>query len=198
MPIKETQILDEVIASSRRKMLTFGLTSLAGIAAGALAPTAQAASFTDADILNFALNLEYLEANFYYQAAFGTTIDVANTASLAAGALKITLSGTVGSSGSVSGGSKVPFTTVQVGSYAVETAVEEGKHVQLLLSALGSARLRCPAYAEHRHVFPHASDGGGYPEWQQLQPLYQRQQFPRRSLRFRGRGRHRVVMERLR
>jgi Ferritin-like domain len=144
MPTKETQILDEVIASSRRKMLAFGLTSLAGVAAGVFAPTAEAAGFTDADILNFALNLEYLEANFYYLAAFGTTIDVANAASLAAGALKITLSGTVGSAGSVSGGSKVPFTTVQVGSYAVETAVEEGKHVQLLLSALGAAAVAQP------------------------------------------------------
>jgi hypothetical protein len=144
MPTKETQILDEVIASSRRKMLAFGLTSLAGVAAGVFAPTAQAAGFTDADILNFALNLEYLEGNFYYLAAFGTTIDIANAASLAAGAPKITLSGTVGSPGSVSGGSKVPFTTVQVGSYAVETAVEEGKHVQLLLSALGSSAVAQP------------------------------------------------------
>ena len=76
MANQETQILDEVIVSSRRKMLTFGLTSLAGIAAGAFASSAEAASYTDADILNFALNLEYLEANFYYLAAFGTTIDV--------------------------------------------------------------------------------------------------------------------------
>lgn len=144
MPNKETQILDEVIASSRRKMLTFGLTSLAGVAAGMFAPVASAAAFTDADILNFALNLEYLEANFYYLAAFGTTIDVANAASLAAGALKITLSGTVGSPGSVSGGSKVPFTTIQVGSYAVETAIEEGKHVQVLLSALGTSAVAQP------------------------------------------------------
>jgi Ferritin-like domain len=144
MPNKETQVLDEVIASSRRRMLTFGLTSLAGIAAGAFSSVASAAAFTDADILNFALNLEYLEANFYYLAAFGTTIDVANTASLAAGALKITLSGTVGSPGSVSGGSKVPFTTVQVGSYAVETAIEEGKHVQTLLSALGASAVAQP------------------------------------------------------
>jgi hypothetical protein len=145
MANQETQILDEVIASSRRKMLAFGLTSLAGIAVGAFASSAEAASFTDSDILNFALNLEYLEGNFYYLAAFGTTIDVANSASTAAGAPKITLSGTVGTPGTVSGGSQVPFSTIQVGSYAVETAIEEGKHVQLLLGALGSSAVAQPA-----------------------------------------------------
>ncbi len=169
MPTKETQILDEVIASSRRKMLTFGLTSLAGVAAGVFAPAAQAASFTDADILNFALNLEYLEANFYYLAAFGTTIDIANAASLAAGALKITLSGTVGSPGSVSGGSKVPFTTVQVGSYAVETAVEEGKHVQLLLSALGASAVAQPTL-NLGTSFPALATAAGIPNGASFSP----------------------------
>jgi Ferritin-like domain len=145
MANQETQILDDMIASGRRKMLTLGLTSLAGVALGALAPSAKAASYTDADILNFALNLEYLEANFYYLAAFGTTIDVANSDSTAAGALLIKLSGTVGTAGTVSGGSQVPFSTIPVASYAIETAVEEGKHVQLLLSALGSSAVAQPA-----------------------------------------------------
>ena len=142
----ETQILDEVIVASRRKMLTLGVSSLAGLVMGASATAAKAATaYTDADILNFALNLEYLEANFYYLAAFGTTIDKANAASTAAGAPLITLSGTVGTAGTVSGGSQVPFTTIPVASYALETAVEEGKHVQLLLSALGSAAVAQPA-----------------------------------------------------
>ena len=145
MANQETQILDEVITSTRRKMLTLGLTSLAGIAAEVFASRAEAASFTDADILNFALNLEYLEANFYYLAAFGTTIDVPNAASTAAGAPKITLSGTVGTPGIVSGGNQVPFSTIEVGSYATETAVEEGKHVQLLLGALGTSAVAQPA-----------------------------------------------------
>jgi hypothetical protein len=147
MANQETQILDDVIVASRRKMLTLGATSLAGMALSAIAPSsakAQSASYSDADILNFALNLEYLEANFYYLAAFGTTIDVANAASTAAGAPLITLSGTVGTAGTVTGGSQVPFTTIPVSSYALETAVEEGKHVQLLLSALGSSAVAQP------------------------------------------------------
>lgn len=147
MANQETQILDDIIVTGRRKMLTLGLTSLAGLVVGASAPSAHAAtaSYTDADILNFALNLEYLEANFYYLAAFGTTIDVANAASTAAGAPLIVLSGTVGTPGTVSGGSLVPFSTIPVASYAIETAVEEGKHVQLLLSALGASAVAQPA-----------------------------------------------------
>jgi hypothetical protein len=147
MANQETQILDEVIATSRRKMLTLGVSSLAGLVIGGSATRANAATvaYSDTDILNFALNLEYLEANFYYLAAFGTTIDKANTASTAAGAPLITLAGTVGTAGTVSGGSKVPFTTIPVASYAIETAVEEGKHVQLLLTALGSSAVAQPA-----------------------------------------------------
>jgi hypothetical protein len=146
MANQETQLLDEILIKNRRKMLTFGATSLAGmLLGGATEAKAATASYTDNDILNFALNLEYLEANFYYAAAFGTTIDVANAASTAAGAPQITLSGTVGTAGTVSGGTKVPFTTIQVASYAIETAVEEGKHVATLLSALGSAAVAQPA-----------------------------------------------------
>ncbi len=145
MANKETQILDEVVVQSRRKMLAFGGTALAGlILAGA--KSAAAASYSDADILNFALNLEYLEANFYYLSAFGCTIDAPNSAAIAAGAppTGIPISGAVGTMGTVSGGSKVPFTSIQVASYANETAIEEGKHVLFLQAALGSAAVAQP------------------------------------------------------
>jgi hypothetical protein len=144
----ETQIVDDILLKSRRKLLTLGAASIAGMAIGAaVAPktAAMAASYTDADILNFALNLEYLEANFYYMAAFGTTITTANALSTAAGAPVITLSGTVGSAGNINvapnfaGATKVPFAIPAVAAYATETAAEEGKHVKFLLGALGSA-----------------------------------------------------------
>jgi hypothetical protein len=146
MANRETQQMDEVIANGRRKMLAMGVSSLAGlVTAAAITPSASAATFSDGDILNFALNLEYLEANFYYLAAFGTTIDVANAASTAAGAPTIALTATVGTQGTVTGGSLVPFSTLEVSSYAIETAVEEGKHVKLLIGALGSSAVAQPA-----------------------------------------------------
>lgn len=149
MANQETQLLDEIITTSRRKMLTLGAASLAGLVMAASATEAKAAtaSYSDADILNFALNLEYLEANFYYLAAFGTTIDKPNAASVAAGgpSAGIPITGSVGTAGTVSGGSMVPFATIAVGSYATETAIEEGKHVLFLQSALGSSAVAQPA-----------------------------------------------------
>ena len=100
----ETQFMDDILVKSRRKLLTLGATSLAGmLLGGAKEAEAATASYTDADIFNFALNLEYLEANFYYAAAFGTTIDVANAASTAAKAPQIALTGSVGMGGQVTG-----------------------------------------------------------------------------------------------
>ena len=67
MATSETQQLDEIIVNSRRKMLAFGGAALAGLAfAGVKMAEAQAApAYSDSDILNFALLLEYLEATFY-------------------------------------------------------------------------------------------------------------------------------------
>ncbi len=130
MATLETQHLDEVIASSRRKMLTLGGAALAGFALTAVA-NAQT-TLTDSDYLNFALNLEYLEANFYTLAATGQTIDQVG----------IGITGSVGTQGVVTtkaGGPascKVPFTNTTVASYAMEIAQEERNHVTFLRAAL--------------------------------------------------------------
>ncbi|VVS96326.1 conserved hypothetical protein [Sphingomonas sp. EC-HK361] len=104
-----------------------------GAGAFAFADAASAQTVTDADILNFALNLEYLEANFYSFAANGTALDSSVT------------SGTVGTAGAATGGRKVSFTDPVVAQYAKEIAADELAHVKFLRGALGTATVAQPA-----------------------------------------------------
>ena len=87
---------------------------------------------SDQDVLNFALNLEYLEAQFYSFAANGTSIPIS------------LLSGT-GTPGAPSGGRQVTFTDPAVGRYAREIAGDEQAHVAFLRSVLGSFAVAQPA-----------------------------------------------------
>ncbi len=123
--------------SSRRSALLMGGAALAGLALSRHA-VAQAAAITDADILNFALNLEYLEAQFYTLATAGVTID-----KLPSGSLPITGAGTAGTV-TVKSNPMVPFVTASLKSYAMELATEERNHVAFLQSALGSAAVAMP------------------------------------------------------
>ena len=91
-----------------------------------------AQSVSDGDILNFALNLEYLEAQFYVYAASG------------AGLPESLLSGT-GTRGQSTGGRRVNFTDPAVAAYAREIAADEQAHVAFLRGALGAAAVAQPA-----------------------------------------------------
>ena len=86
---------------------------------------------SDTDILNFALNLEYLEAEFYLMAVNGTGLASADTAG-------------VGATGTVTGGGAVQFTTPAIQQYAASIAHDEQLHVKFLRSALGSAAVARP------------------------------------------------------
>ena len=140
MATLETQQLDEIIVKTRRKMLTMGGAALAALAFGGTTKAeAQAPTTTpDHDILNFALNLEYLEAQFYNLAVSGVTIDQLPTP------IPVAVNGGTAGTVTVKPSPKVPFVSSIVAAYAAETATEEGKHVLFLQKALGSVAVSMP------------------------------------------------------
>jgi len=121
--------------ADRRKFLrTAGIAGLGTVGAGLIGATtigAAEAAPSDGAVLNFALNLEYLEAEFYSHAVFGHGLDSRLTTGK-------------GDRGGVVGGSKVPWKTKSIKRYAAEIARDEIDHVRFLRKALGSAKVSRP------------------------------------------------------
>jgi hypothetical protein len=139
--ILENEVIDNLERraerrSDRRKAIMMGGAALAGLMLSSRLAHAQS-SVNDADVLNFALNLEFLESQFYTLAtagvfindsSFGLSIDSGD------GSVK---GGTVTTKAGVNMGiTPVPFSSSVLKDYANETAAEERNHVSFLQSGL--------------------------------------------------------------
>ena len=140
----KTKVGDEngTIADVNRRNLMrragIGIAGAAALAATGLTTskpanaTNQGSGPPDADIFNFALNLEYLEASFYLYAATGQGL----ASSLMTG---------VGTVGTVSAGALVPFKVPAIQQYAQRIAVDEQAHVNFIRAVLTTSAVAIPA-----------------------------------------------------
>jgi hypothetical protein len=134
------QIIEAFDARARRReerrgffKNAMGMAAVTAAGAAAMSMASDAAAQTaisEVDVLNFALNLEYLEAQFYSYAAFGT------------GLPNSLLTGGVGTQGQVVTGRdagmarQVQFSDLGIAAYAREIAADEVAHVTFLRAAI--------------------------------------------------------------
>lgn len=136
--MKKSSLIQDVIdgSSNRRSFVRkMGIASAAVGAAGTLGlqTASAAATQTDVNVLNFALNLEFLEAEFYTVATTGKTLEASGLS--------------VGPDpGPTTGGNQVTFSNslVFTSAVAMEIAADERAHVALLQGALGAAAISKP------------------------------------------------------
>ncbi len=138
----KTEVIERIVnsPSDRRNFLKrVGATGI-GVAAASMMGSSfvgkayASTTITDTDILNFALNLEYLEAEFYSVATYGSTL------------LELGVLTAAEESGPTTGGNMVPnFGASPLAFLATALRENEIAHVQYLRAALGSAAVKKPA-----------------------------------------------------
>ena len=133
--------VDSFVANRRAFLKGAGMTGI-GVAGAAMLGSrlvfdqqkVSAASYSDADILNFALNLEYLEAEFYAMATYGATL------------VKLGVISEADTTGPTTGGNMVKnFGASPQATIASALRQNEIDHVLYIRKALGSAAVKKPA-----------------------------------------------------
>ena len=169
MDQRDTQTDSSPNTLQRRSLIgQFGAGAAAVMAAGAVAtgaatlgskPAVAQAAVTDADILNFALNLEYLEAEFYIRAFLGQGLSASDRG------------GVGGAGGFVLGGSAVPFKTAAIFEYAEKLTIDEVNHVRFLRRSLGAAAVAAPNIDLLNSFNALAAEAGLIPAGTQFNPF---------------------------
>src|ERR1700679_3667112 len=138
--ISMKDLIDRVISnpSARRKFLKgVGVTGLGVAAASMLGSSLVEAEaqpqISDVAIINFALNLEYLEAEFYSVATTGKTLQ------------ELGLLSSSDVTGPTTGGQKVNMNNDKIAWLGTALASDEQTHVAFLRTVLGSAAVKKPA-----------------------------------------------------
>src|ERR1700735_2975379 len=121
-----------LLRNSGMGVLALGALAGGGTMVSGVRP-AEANAINDQAILNFALNLEYLEAEYYLLATTRQGLPASAT------------TGSTGPTGGVTGGRQVNFSVPAVQQYANEIAQDEMNHVDFLRTALGAAAVSEPA-----------------------------------------------------
>jgi ferritin-like protein len=143
----KTEVLEKIVNNSadRRSFLkragatSLGIAAMAMLGGGAVESVAQETSkaggtfISDLDILNFALNLEYLEAEFYLMSTYGTTL--VNSGVISAS----------DETGPTTGGKMVNFSGANISFIASGLRTDEVDHVKYLRTALGAKAVKKPA-----------------------------------------------------
>lgn len=128
------------LADNRRTFLKgvgmagLGMAGAAMMSSGSVAAAQTTPAYSDVDILNFALNLEYLEAEFYAMSTYGSTL------------LELGVLTSAEQNGPTTGGSAVPkFGSLSQATFATALRDDEISHVLYLRKALGSSAAKKPA-----------------------------------------------------
>ncbi len=133
---RELHALRDRRALARRNFIrNIGLAGV-GVAVGAMVEGcgtgsvshAQSPTVSETDVLNFALNLEYLEAEFYSVAVTGSVLS----------------SSVTGATSTATGGAKITFTDSRLADIAAEISADETLHVKYLRTALGASAVAEP------------------------------------------------------
>ena len=139
-------LIPEVVAAAQNRRSFLKKIGAASAAVGAMsvgvaAPAGAQATAVDIEVLNFALNLEYLEAEFYTMGLTGKSIT-----SYGIGINGEANGNNPTSGGTVVGGKQVSFTNNLVFTQAIleQVGADERAHVKLLRSALGSQAIAQP------------------------------------------------------
>ena len=143
----KSELLEKIVnnTADRRAFLkragatSLGVAAMTMVGGGLIKAAAQETSnattkfVTDVEILNFALNLEYLEAEFYLMSTYGTTL--VNSGVISAS----------DETGPTTGGKMVNFSGANISFIASGLRSDEVDHVKYLRTALGAKAVKKPA-----------------------------------------------------